>query len=85
MLDMKPSDALRPPPRMSQGWPCASSRPPESSGAAFQIGPALLLGVLAESYVGELDAKFNIFDPSIGMSAGLATARLVYRALIGRY
>ena len=48
--------------------------------------PALLLGVLAESYVGRIRrAAFNIFDPSIRTSAGLTTARLAYRALIGRY
>ena len=48
--------------------------------------PALLLGVLAESYIGRIRrAEFNVFDPSIGTSAGLATARLAYRTLIGRY
>ena len=48
--------------------------------------PALLLGVLVESYIGRIrHAEFNVFDPSIGTSAGLATARLAYRALIGRY
>ena len=48
--------------------------------------PTLLLGVLAESYVGRIRrAQFNVFDPSVGTSAGLATARLACRALIGRY
>ena len=48
--------------------------------------PTLLLVVLAESYVGRIRrAQFNVFNPSVGTSAGLATGRLACRALIGRY
>ena len=48
--------------------------------------PALLLGVLAESYVGRIRrAQCNVFDPSVGTSAGFATVRLACRVFIGRY
>lgn len=50
------------------------------------VRPALLQGVLAETYLGRIKrAHHNVFDPTISASAGLATARLAYNALIGRY
>lgn len=48
--------------------------------------PALLLGVLAETYLARIRRSgFDVFDPNVGASAGLATARLAYRTVIGRY
>ncbi len=88
MLDMKPSDEL-------------ASAASEISALALRelvaakklrscvpkaARPALLLGVLAESYLARIRrAEFNVFDPNVGTSAGLVTGRLAYRALIGRY
>lgn len=48
--------------------------------------PAVLPAVLADSYLNRLvRAGYNVFDERIRAPVGLATARLAYRAMIGRY
>jgi phytoene/squalene synthetase len=48
--------------------------------------PAFLPAVLVDSYLNRLErAGYNVFDERIRAPVGLATARLAYRATIGRY
>ena len=66
MLDMKPSDALAAAAsdRRSGALVRAQGRRKLQSSIPKAARPALLLGVLVESYVGRIRrAEFNVFDP----------------------
>lgn len=48
--------------------------------------PAVLLAALADGYLRRLKrARYNVFDPRLALGPGLNTARLAFRASLGRY
>ncbi len=88
MLDLKPSEELN----AAIGELVATAREHLQDARELRLEipkslvPAFLPAVLADSYLNRLErAGYNVFDASIRAPAGLASARLAYRAMIGRY
>lgn len=88
ILNLKPSDELN----AAVGDLVATAREHLQDARALRreipksLVPAVLPAVLTDSYLNRLTrAGYNVFDERVRAPVGLATARLAYRAMIGRY